>query len=66
MTVWLTPKEAMAYLKVSKSTFYKLVRQGRICGYTLTGTDDKRYKQDELDALLTPSTQSEQQLLQPE
>lgn len=60
MTVWLTPKEAMAYLKVSKSTFYKLVREGRVTAYTLAGTDDKRYKQEELDALLTPAPREEQ------
>lgn len=65
MANWLTPKEAMEYLKVSKSTFYKLVREGRVVAYTLSGTDDKRYKQEDLDALLTP-TQREEQSAQPE
>lgn len=58
--VWFTPKEAMAYLKVSKSTFYKLVREGRLTPYVLAGTDDKRYRQGDLDALLTPAHREDQ------
>lgn len=54
-TVWLTPKEAMGYLKVSRSTFYRMIRSGRIIAYNLAGTDEKRFRQDELDALLTPA-----------
>lgn len=54
MPVWLTPKQAMEYLKVSKATFYRMVKDGRITAYALAGTDDKRYRQDELDSLLTP------------
>lgn len=53
--VWMTPKEAMNYLKVSKATFYRMVKDGRIVAYVLTGTDEKRYRQDELDALLSPA-----------
>lgn len=54
LPVWMTAKEAMAYLRISKATFYKLVREGRIRPYLLEGTDEKRYRQDELDKLLKP------------
>jgi len=54
MPTWLTAKEAMDYLRVSKATFYRLIRAGKITVYALDGTDDKRYRQDDLDALLKP------------
>ncbi len=52
--VWMTPKQAMEHLRISKATFYRMVRDGRIIPYALAGTDDKRYRQDELDTLLAP------------
>lgn len=52
---WLTGKEAMEHLRVGKSAFYKLVREGKITAYTLPGLADPRYKQEELDALFTPA-----------
>lgn len=54
MPNWLTAKEAMHYLKVSKATFYRLIKAGKIPVYALDGTDDKRYRQDDLDSLLKP------------
>lgn len=51
---WLKPKEAIEYLGISKATFYRMVKDGRITAYALAGTDDKRYKLEELDRLLTP------------
>lgn len=54
MPSWLTAKQAMDYLKISKATFYRMVKDGRIKAYGLAGTEDKRYREDELDALLTP------------
>lgn len=59
-TVWMTPKEAMGYLKVSRSTFYRMLRDGRLTAYHLAGTDEKRIRQEDLDALLTPVTRGEQ------
>jgi len=54
MPTWLTAKQAMEYLKVSKATFYRLVKAGKIQAYSLAGTDEKRYRESELDALLEP------------
>jgi hypothetical protein len=59
LPTWLTGKEAMAHLRVSKSAFYKLVRDGQITQYTIPGLADPRYKQDELDALFTPVPKGE-------
>jgi excisionase family DNA binding protein len=57
VATWLTTKDAMAYLKIrSRTTFYRLVGEGRIRAYTISGTDEKRYKQEELDELLIPSS----------
>lgn len=54
LPTWLTGKEAISHMKVSTSTFYRLVRESKITPYTLPGMKDPRYKQDELDALYTP------------
>jgi excisionase family DNA binding protein len=54
-SVWLTPKEAMEYLKVSRSPFYRMLRDGRLTAYNLAGTDEKRFRSEDLDALLTPA-----------
>lgn len=48
---WMTANQAMEYLQVSRSTFYRLIKAGKITAYALDGTDDKRYKRDELDGL---------------
>lgn len=55
MPTWLTGKEAIAYLNVSKPTFYRLVKEGKITPYYLPGVADPRYKQEDLDALFTPA-----------
>jgi excisionase family DNA binding protein len=52
--IWLAAKEAMEYLRISKATFYRMVRDGRITAYQIAGTSEKRYQQEELDRLLTP------------
>jgi excisionase family DNA binding protein len=62
VATWLTTKEAMAYLKLkSRTTFYRLVGEGRIRAYVISGTDEKRYKQDELDELLIPVSSEQAQ-----
>lgn len=53
MPTWLTGSEAVKHLKVSRSTFYRLVREGKIKPYTLPGLADPRYKLEEIDALFT-------------
>lgn len=60
MATWLTGKEAAAHLNVSRPTFYRLVREGKITPYTIPGVADPRYKQEDLDALLTPASRGEQ------
>lgn len=54
MPIWLTTAEAMAHLKVSRSTLFRLVREGKVRKYVLPGVADPRYKQEELDALFSP------------
>lgn len=49
---WLTLGEAAAYLKVSKPTIYRLCAEGRLPFYKLAGTGARRFKMDDLDALL--------------
>lgn len=65
-TVWLTPKEAMDYLKVSRSTFYRMLRDGRLSAFQITGTDEKRFRQEDLDAQLTQLTPAPREAQEPE
>jgi excisionase family DNA binding protein len=60
MATWLTGTQALKHLQLSRSTFYRLVREGKITPYTIPGVADPRYKQEELDALLTPAPREEQ------
>lgn len=55
---WMTTKEAMEYLRVSRSTLYRLVRNGKVTRYALDGTDEGRFKREELDLLLTPTKEN--------
>lgn len=57
---WLTGKEAITYLRVSKPTFYRLVKEGKITAYVLPGMKDPRYKQEEIDGLFTPAPKEDQ------
>lgn len=63
MPIWLTAKEAATYLKLSKSRFYQLVREGKITAYRIAGQGDSRFRQEELDELMTavPATEAEEQ-----
>lgn len=54
MATWLTGAQAVKHLQVSRSTFYRLVREGKIVRYSIPGVADPRYKQEELDSMLTP------------
>ena len=51
---WLTVNEAAAYLKVHRATIYELIRRGVLPYYTLKGARDRRFKREDLDALLEP------------
>lgn len=50
--IWLTVPEAQDYLKVSKTTLYNLMKDGRLPFYYITGTRQRRVKQRDLDAVL--------------
>lgn len=60
MATWMTGKEAAAHLRVSRPTFYRLVREGKVTPYIIPGVADPRYKQEELDDLLVPAPREEQ------
>jgi excisionase family DNA binding protein len=58
---WLTAKEAAGYLKVEPRTVLQWVRQGKLKGFTLSGTKRHvwRFQHVDLDAMLTlPSVAS--------
>ena len=55
---WLTLEEAAAYLKVSKPTIYRFCAEGCLPFYKLAGTGQRRFKRDDLDALLIPGQPS--------
>ncbi len=52
---WLTAAEAAAYLKVEPRTLLSWVRQGKVRGYSLSGTRRHvwRFRPTDLDAMLT-------------
>ena len=56
---WLTVNEAAAYLKVHRATIYELCRRGTLPYYTLKGARDRRFKREDLDALLEPGGQTD-------
>ena len=49
---WLTIPTAQKYLSVSRATLYRLMQQGVLPYYRITGTRQRRFKQSELDQLL--------------
>jgi excisionase family DNA binding protein len=51
---WLTATQAMAYLKVSKSTLYRLCSEGKLPYFLVGGSGDRRFKRSDLDAALVP------------
>ncbi len=52
----MTFKEAMDFLRVSRSTLYRLMWSGQLRGYKV-GSAWRFYHQDLLDAVATPATQ---------
>jgi len=56
---WLTVKEAASYLKVSRSTLFTYCAAGRLPWYRLEGGRGRRFKPEDLDALLVPGTKLE-------
>jgi excisionase family DNA binding protein len=51
-SVYLTVTEACAYLRISKTTLYDLMSDGRLPFYRIKGTRKRRLKRSDLDALI--------------
>lgn len=54
-TEWLTSDEAALYLRIERRTLLQWVRQGKVRGYILSGTQRHvwRFKTADLDAMLS-------------
>lgn len=50
--VWMTPAEAQDYLKISKSTLYDCMKDGRLPFFYVKGTRQRRIKKTDLDNLM--------------
>lgn len=61
MPTWLTVDQAAQHLQVSRATFYRMIADGRITAYEIPGSKRKRFKLEELDAILTPAPKEESQ-----
>jgi len=55
---WLTAAEAASYLKIKGRTLLLWARQGKVRGYTLSGTRRRvwRFRSADLDAAATANT----------
>lgn len=51
---WLTLEQAAAYVQVTKPTLYRWMQQGKLPFYQLAGTGYRRFKREDLDALMEP------------
>jgi excisionase family DNA binding protein len=51
---WLSTKEAARHLGVSIPTLNRWVRRGRVRFYVLEANGRRRFKREDLDALLRP------------
>ena len=60
--VWMTPSEAQEYLRISKSTLYECMQDGRLPFYYVKGTRQRRLKKSDLDGLMTASDNEEETL----
>ncbi|MEZ4706799.1 MAG: helix-turn-helix domain-containing protein [Caldilineaceae bacterium] len=55
----MTMPEAREYLRVSKTTLYNLMKDGRLPFFYISGTRQRRVKRIDLDALLEPGRPDE-------
>lgn len=51
-TTWMTRADVARHLRVHPSTVDRMVTDGRLTRYKLTGGETARYKRDEVDGLL--------------
>lgn len=56
---WLTVDQAAKYLKVHRTTIYDLCDRGVLPYFELKGARGRRFKREDLDALLEPGGQSD-------
>ena len=49
---WLTIPEALTYLKVSKTTLYDCMKDGRLPFYYVRGTRQRRIRAEDLEDLM--------------
>ncbi len=52
-TIWMTTSEAQSYLKISKTTLYDCMKDGRLPFYYVKGTRQRRIQKSDLDGLMT-------------
>ena len=52
---WFTVNEGAEYLRVSRRTIYKLVKDGRLPVYTVGAKRHRRFKRQDLDKALHPA-----------
>lgn len=57
--IWLTVPEASDYLKVSKTTLYNLMKDGRLPFYYIAGTRQRRLNQADVNKILVPGDPSD-------
>lgn len=55
-TVWLTLPQAIAYLQVSRRTVYRLMDEGRLPFFRISGTRQRRFQKSDLDKLMIPDS----------
>ena len=60
--IWMTPSEAQTYLRISKTTLYDCMKDGRLPFYYVKGTRQRRLKKSDLDGLMTASDNEEETL----
>lgn len=51
---WLTLDEAARYLKLAKSSLYRLTSEKKLRFYKVAGVGGRRFKKSDLDALMEP------------
>ncbi len=51
---WMTPAEAAKYLGISRTSLYTYMGDGRLPFYYIRGSNQRRIKKSDLDALLVP------------
>lgn len=52
--IWFDIEGAMEYLKLSRTTLYAAMKDGRLRYYFVKGTKQRRLKKSDLDMLMVP------------